>query len=253
MPVFNRESLVGEAIKSYLNQTKENFELVVVDDGSTDRTYEVCEQLARQDKRIKLFCMKKNGGVARARHYGNTRASGDVIVVADSDDLAYKNRLEILHDLYDKNPEAAVCYTNLDVYSTETGETKRRFFQPYVKELLYHINFVPNASSSYKKEAYFSCQGYASNLRISEDYDLWLQFADKNMVFASSPISTVKMLKHSGSIRVEKQNEHKNFIELVRKRHNISSPSLKIVRDLANKETYEFFSEKNKALLWFGQ
>lgn len=251
MPLYNRESLIEEIIKSYCEQTFSDFELIIVDDCSTDNSYDKCLELAKDDQRIKPYKLDKNGGVAQARHFGNTKAEADIIVIADSDDFAYPNRLEELHKLYDQNPDASVCYTNLDLLYIESEKVEKRFFQPFNKELLYHINYIPNPSASYKKSAYFSVEGYLKNLKISEDYDLWLQFADKDYKFMSSPISTVRMLKHSGSIRIEKHNEHKDFINLVRRRHGITNPSLQRVKDLASEETYNFFSAKNKSELWF--
>ena len=110
MPVYNRELLVEKSIQSCLDQTYSDFELVIVDDCSTDQSYKICQGLAKKDDRIRLFRMKKNGGCGVARHYGNTKAQADIIVIADSDDLSYPKRLEALADMYQQNPNNAVCY-----------------------------------------------------------------------------------------------------------------------------------------------
>src|SRR4051794_28277766 len=86
IPVFNGEALIGEAIESALRQTYPNIEVIVVDDGSTDRTLEVIQALAASDSRIRVI-QQANGGVARARNRAIAAARGEFIAPLDADDL----------------------------------------------------------------------------------------------------------------------------------------------------------------------
>ncbi|MFA7243825.1 MAG: glycosyltransferase [Patescibacteria group bacterium] len=251
MPVYNREDFLPEVLQSYFNQTDKDWELIIVDDCSIDSSFTICQDLAKKDDRIKCFRLKKNSGVAIARDYGNKKANGDIIVVADSDDFAYPDRIKIIREYFEKNPDADIFYTNMDLNYIDDGIVKPRFFQPYVKDLLYNINFVPNASSSYKKSAYVKVEGYDSEQKIGEDYDLWLQFSDKNMKFGYDPRPTVKVTMHKKSIRSEEQDKHRSYIERVWKKHKSAGADLTQVKQLANKETYDFFSQPNKLELWF--
>lgn len=97
IPVYNAESYLDECIRSFTNQSFTDFELILVNDGSTDRSYEICNRAARHDSRI-ILIDKKNGGVSSARNAGLDSASGDWIVFADSDDFALPDCLKILHD-----------------------------------------------------------------------------------------------------------------------------------------------------------
>ena len=90
VPVYNAEYTLNRCLDSILNQTFSDWELLLIDDGSTDRSGELCDQYASKDKRIKVF-HKKNGGVSSARNLGLNHADGEWIVFVDSDDAVPKN------------------------------------------------------------------------------------------------------------------------------------------------------------------
>ncbi|MCX6812544.1 MAG: glycosyltransferase family 2 protein [Candidatus Berkelbacteria bacterium] len=251
MPIYNREGFLPKVIESYQNQSFSDFEMILVDDKSTDNSFQICQNFSKIDNRIKCFQLKKNSGVAVARDFGNKKASGEIIVIADSDDFAYENRLKIINSHFIANPDSDIFYTNLDIHYLNSGEKKTRFFQPYVKELLYNINYIPNASSSYKRKCYFEVAGYDPKQKIGEDYDLWLQFSDKNFKFGFDKRSTVLVTMHSKSIRGQSQDVHQSYIERVWKKHGSTGANLEIVKKLAKKKTYEFFSQPAKLELWF--
>lgn len=93
LPVYNSEKYIEDTIKSVLNQTLKEFELIIVDDGSSDNSYKICNKLALLDNRIKLF-RKMNGGISDARNFGLTKAKSDYISFLDHDDLISPNLLE---------------------------------------------------------------------------------------------------------------------------------------------------------------
>lgn len=94
VPVFNSAKFVGACIESVLSQSFTDFEVILVDDGSTDKSYEIC--MKYQDSRI-ILLQKENGGVSSARNFGISRALGDYIWFVDSDDLISNNSLEIIY------------------------------------------------------------------------------------------------------------------------------------------------------------
>lgn len=85
VPVYNTEKYLGECVQSILNQIFTDFELLLIDDGSTDQSGAICDTYALQDKRVKVF-HKENGGVSSARNMGLDEARGEWIVFVDSDD-----------------------------------------------------------------------------------------------------------------------------------------------------------------------
>lgn len=94
MPAYNAEKYIGEAIASVCAQTYENWELLILDDGSADRTVEIAESYAQQDARIQVLCNPQNMGVARTRNRGFDLAQGEWIALLDSDDRWRAQKLE---------------------------------------------------------------------------------------------------------------------------------------------------------------
>ena len=88
MPVYNVEKYVEKSIRSILNQTYKNFELIVVNDGTKDNSMEIIRKIQKEDSRVKVYS-KKNGGVSSARNYGLKRATGVYVCFVDSDDNIY--------------------------------------------------------------------------------------------------------------------------------------------------------------------
>lgn len=107
VPVYNTEEFVGECIESVLAQTYSNFELLLVNDGSTDGSLQVCERYS--DGRIHILS-KQNGGLSDARNYGIKHAKGDYIFFLDSDDIIHQDTLKILLEMLMKqDADISVC------------------------------------------------------------------------------------------------------------------------------------------------
>lgn len=96
MPVFNSEKFIKKTIQSILNQTYQNFEIIIVNDDSTDKTENICVKMAKEDSRIKYFHIPK-GGVSKARNYALSRATGNYLMFIDADDYYEKNMLEEMY------------------------------------------------------------------------------------------------------------------------------------------------------------
>lgn len=95
LPVFNAEESLSRTIKSVLNQTYKNIELIIIDDCSTDNSVEIINTFIQHDSRIKLFCNLKNMGVSYSRNKGIDEATGKYIAFIDSDDKWYFNKIEV--------------------------------------------------------------------------------------------------------------------------------------------------------------
>ena len=92
MPLYNAEKYVEQAINSILNQTYQDFELIIVDDKSTDKSYEICRRI--KDKRIRLFQNNCNFGISQTRNIALQHTNGEYIAIMDDDDIAPLYRLE---------------------------------------------------------------------------------------------------------------------------------------------------------------
>lgn len=101
IPVYNNEQYIEKCIQSVLNQTFENFEVIVINDGSTDKSGEILEKLNREDSRI-ILIEQKNQGVAVARNRGMNKATGKYITFVDGDDYLKNNYIEKMYNLAEK-------------------------------------------------------------------------------------------------------------------------------------------------------
>jgi len=111
IPIYNKEKDVETTIKSVLNQTYIDYEVILVDDGSTDNSLDIVNAI--EDDRIQIFT-KQNEGVSKTRNYGITKAKAEYIAFLDADDYWYPNHLEILHHLIKKFPEEAWYATSYE-------------------------------------------------------------------------------------------------------------------------------------------
>jgi len=105
MPVYNAGPFLVEAIESILGQTYKNFEFIIVDDGSTDNSWEIIKNYAKKDKRIRAFQIPKNSGVSNAANLGTSKAKGWFIARMDADDVSLPYRLEKQVEFLKKNPQ----------------------------------------------------------------------------------------------------------------------------------------------------
>lgn len=122
IPMYNREKTIGRAIRSILQQTFLPMEIIVVDDCSVDGSVNMVREIRKEDKRIKLICLKKNSGAQAARNYGIKEARGEWILLLDSDDELLYNALEIYRDVVEENIGYDVYYG--DYYRRENDKRK---------------------------------------------------------------------------------------------------------------------------------
>ena len=123
MCVYNRKNLLAETLKSILNQTFENFELIIIDDGSEEELEEFINGF--QDPRIRYKKLPENKGVPTARNIGNSMAKGEFIAVMDSDDINFPQRLQVEVDTLLQNPRVDVVYSSVIInYPNDSVKVK---------------------------------------------------------------------------------------------------------------------------------
>ena len=118
VPVYKTEAYLNRCVDSLLAQTFQDFEVLLIDDGSPDRSGEICDEYARQDSRIRVF-HKENGGVSSARQYGMDHAQGEYTIHADPDDWVEPTMLE---ELYRKAKEEDADMVICDFYYERQGK-----------------------------------------------------------------------------------------------------------------------------------
>ena len=117
VPIYNSENYIKKCLDSILAQTYSNLEVILIDDGSTDNSYNICKDYQKKDNRIVLL-QQKNAGVSRARNHGLEVAKGEYIGFVDSDDYIEPEMYEILlNSIIESNSKIAICnyyYENED-------------------------------------------------------------------------------------------------------------------------------------------
>lgn len=175
LSVYNEEKNIGNAIQSCLHQSFGDFELIIVDDGSTDRTLEVIESFAVFDTRIK-FISRPNKGLAASLNDGLSEAKGEWVARMDADDISLPERLAVQLNYVYENPNVDVLGAAAYMRS-QKGEQLGVFSLPSQHERLektiHRSSPFIHPSVIFKKEAVKAVGGYDERLRWAQDYDLW--------------------------------------------------------------------------------
>lgn len=180
VPAYNGQSTILETINSVLQQSFTDFELIVINDGSTDGTLELLSNI--KDARLKVYSYK-NGGLPAARNRGIVRATGEFLSFIDADDLWTPDKLELQLQALQQNPQAGVAYSwticmgnNGNLFHPGVSES----FQGNVYPDLLVGNFIGSGSNVLlRREAIESVGYFDESLKSCEDWDYWLRLAPK--------------------------------------------------------------------------
>jgi glycosyltransferase involved in cell wall biosynthesis len=183
MPAYNREGIIAVAISSVLRQTYENWELLVVDDGSADGTPNVVRSFG--DNRIKLIELPVNGGVSAARNQGLRHSKGDVITYLDSDNTWHDDFLAVMVRAVSEECAWRSAYCAQEVTeSVVAGEHKQEIkavrFGPFNRALLENRNYIDLNAFVHTRKLFEELGGFNQNLRRLVDWDLILRYTRAN-------------------------------------------------------------------------
>lgn len=178
MPAYNAERFIRQAIESVQSQTYNCWELLVIDDGSSDGTCAVVQELAEKDMRIRLIRNEKNIGVARTRNAGIDLAQGEMIAFLDSDDYWYPEKLEKQLYLAQQTGADAVYCSYMMKYEDGSG-TEKQFCVPQETdfEQMLSVN-VMSCSTALVSGKAIGVQRFHSDY-YHEDYVFWLELLKK--------------------------------------------------------------------------
>ena len=215
IPTYNRWPLVKEAINSVLKQSFSDFEVIVVDDGSTDNTREEIEAI--KDPRIRYF-YKENYGVSTARNLGLAKSTGQYICFLDSDDLWPEHYLQIMIGKLEKKTEYGAAYSARTVLysdgkSIKQCDPKRSKSGWITKNLFIHKRLAPvhTSGTCFLKNV---LQGFSFDeaLRNGQDTDAWLRLSTKTKFLFVPDVAFVNRREHGISPRIWFSRENCNRI-----------------------------------------
>lgn len=182
IPVYNVESYVKKAIESIQNQTYKNLEIIVVDDASTDNTYNIVEKLAREDSRIRLYRNEVNQKIVRTLNYALTRANGEYIARMDGDDISALDRIEKKVEFLQENSDIDLVGCSLflvDANGERIKKVRKLSDFELIKKTLRYTSPISHIWVC-KKTIYDKLEGYRE-LSGAEDYDFILRLISNGM------------------------------------------------------------------------
>ncbi len=209
MSCYNGGRWLREALESLLEQTFQNFECLLVDDGSTDDTLRICRHYEDRDDRITVIA-KQNTGLADSLNTGISRARGTWIARLDQDDIAEPSRLEKQIDFMHRHSEVVLLGTGF-LEIDEAGCVVRKHLYPFSHHRLVHRlehfqGFFPHSSACYRTEVVRQIGGYNLHIYRAEDWRLWLEFSLKGKI-ACLPEYLVRIRKHSGQMSLDERGK----------------------------------------------
>src|SRR5215468_10938412 len=193
IPTYNRWPMVGEAIESVLAQSYRSWELIVVDDGSTDDT---SERLALYGSKIK-YISRQRSGVAAARNHGIASATGQYVAFLDSDDLWMPRKLEVQTAFMEQHPNVQICQTEeIWIRRGVRVNPKAKHAKPSgdIFRSSLDLCLVSPSAVMMSKPLFTESGGFDESFPVCEDYDLWLRIS----VHCSVPLIPVPLVVKRG-------------------------------------------------------
>ena len=199
IPTYNRVGFLEEAVNSVLDQTCQDFELIVVDDGSTDHT----EDLAEKFGRAQFLRLEKNSGVSHARNYGLSFARGRYICFLDSDDLWKKSKLKNQVCWMESHPDCQISYTD-EVWVRKgvrvNPMNKHKKYGGDIFRYCLPLCIVSPSSAMLRTSLLKEVGGFDESLEVCEDYDLWLRISSRHPFHFIRDKLIVKRGGHNGQL-----------------------------------------------------
>ncbi|MCB1555983.1 MAG: glycosyltransferase family 2 protein [Alphaproteobacteria bacterium] len=222
MAAHNAAGTLAESVESILSQSFEDFEFIVVDDGSTDDTAAILARYARQDLRLRIVTQAENTGLTIALNRGLEQIRGRYIARQDADDASYPDRLQKQFDFLESRPDVALCGGNCDnLYpgglETRWGWTPEETLQTSV----FLKTPFPHSTAMMRATVALSLGGYDESFATAQDMEFWMRFA-KNGSVAMLPDPLIRRRISPGAISVRRR--WRQFYDAFRARWRHNTP-----------------------------
>lgn len=204
LPVYNCENYVRDAVESILSQTFADFELILVNDGSTDGSGKILHELAVSDPRI-VMIEKANGGIVSALNDGIKHTHAPLIARMDADDVSAPERLAMQIERMKSEPALGVLGSFIRIVDHQSRPIRIGGYPVTpneVKRFLEHGCPLAHPTVMMKKEAVLRVGGYRKAFEHAEDYDLWLRISEAGYDIANVPRPLLDYRSHDASISV---------------------------------------------------
>jgi glycosyltransferase involved in cell wall biosynthesis len=219
LPVFNAEKYLEAAIESILNQTHKNFELIIIEDGSSDRSLHIIERMKLMDGRVICIQNEKNKGLVKSLNIGLKRANGKYIARMDADDVSLSDRLEYQVNFLELNQDCflvAGSYEIIDGNNTVIRTIKREYSSDVIEEKLKRFGAIHHPTVMFRNNHELF---YRENAKHCEDRDLWLRLISEGKKLVVTREIVLKYRIHVNSITTQNSEVQGIFIRKVLEWH----------------------------------
>jgi len=203
MPAYNAQKYINSAIESILNQTFKNFELIIVNDCSTDNTINIVNSFIRKDARVKIINNKKRLNIAASLNKGINKASSNIIARMDADDISLPNRLELQYKLINSSKNISVVGANIIVMDIDENEIAIRNYpdsSEKLKACLFRYSPFAHPVACFRRDIFNSVGGYNPKYSPTEDLDLWFRLGVKyKFGSVKKPLLKYRLYRNSSS------------------------------------------------------
>ena len=203
MPVFNGEKYVAEAIESILTQTFTDFEFIIVDDGSQDRSAEIIRSYEARDDRIRIIQLEHNMGLSDARNRGIAVANGEFITSMDCDDISLPERLRKQVDFLQARSEIGGVGVSAIKVSEDLSKTLREYRLPECHSLIVFAQFIGaslvDATMMYRRAYLRAVGGFEPGLRHGSDRELVIRLLSKTQIRFANITERLLLYRHHTS------------------------------------------------------
>jgi glycosyltransferase involved in cell wall biosynthesis len=247
IPVYNVENFIEKAVDSILNQSYYNIEVIIVDDFSNDRTYEILQSMKKKDDRIKLFRNSKNSKIVETLNFAFKQSSGEYICRMDGDDISHYQRIEKKLLYLKENPQISLVgcsVQSIDEEGNILSKKKMPSGEKTIRKTLKYANPVFHIWLA-KREVYEALNGYRS-IPYVEDYDFLLRMTTLGLKYSnlenyygySIRLRSGNTISHAGIIQ---RKAHRYCYELYQQRDKKSEDdfSLENFNSYVQSSTYE--------------
>ncbi|CAD0226083.1 glycosyltransferase [Planktothrix agardhii 1806] len=244
IPVYNGEKTIQKTIESVLQQTWQDFELIVINDGSQDATLEILSSI--QDPRLRILSYS-NAGLASSRNRGITEATGEYISFLDADDLWTPDKLEAQFQALEEHPEAAVAYSwtdYIDQSSQFLHSGRHITINGNVYQHLLVNNFLENGSNPLiRKQALNQVGGFDSSINSVADWDMWLRLA-AGYQFVAVPLPQILYRVSARSMSSQIKNQERECLKVIEKAFKSAPESQQNLKCLSLSNLYKYLTFK---------
>lgn len=254
---YNNEIYFKDCFESILNQTYQNFEVIIVDDSSNEFSYKEISKIIKDDKRFRIFRNQINKGVGFTKNKCASLATGEIMAFLDPDDSLHSSALELTLKTHHQFPNSSAVYSKMILCDNKLTpiEVFKRTCKISNKDP-YFVNLDTSVAHffTFKKIFYDKIEGINLQLKSAVDQDLYLKLYDVgNFIFLNKELYLYRL--HESGVsqsknKINAKNDFKNVIRETLLRRNILKLGNKLLRDLSNDEIYDYLMKRENTFTY---